>query len=138
MQQVIEFITNHPLLVGCFIGLLALLLFTESRKSGRKITSAELTTEINQNMGVVVDIRDKKVYDLGHIVDSLCIPLKELEKQSAQLEKYRDRPVILVDDIGQQSINGVRQLNTAGFTNVMRLQGGLNQWRADALPLVKS
>ncbi len=138
MQQMIEFASNHPILVGIFIALLGLLLFTESRKSGRKITSAQLTVEVNQNKAVVVDVRERKQFALGHIVDALNIPLKELEKQQAQLEKYRDRPIILVDEIGQQSMTALRQLQQAGFSQLMRLQGGLSQWQADALPLVKS
>ncbi len=138
MQQFIEFASNHPILVGSFLGLLGLLLFTESRKSGRKITSAQLTVEVNQNKGVVVDVRERKQFVLGHIVDSINIPLKELEKQQAQLEKYRERPIVLVDELGQQSMTAVRQLNLAGFKQVMRLAGGLNQWQSDGLPLVKS
>lgn len=138
MQQIIEFVSNHPILVGSFLGLFGLLLFTESRKSGRKISTAQLTVEINQNQGVVVDVRERQKFELGHIAESINIPLKELEKQQAQLEKYRDRPIVLVDEIGQQSINALRQLNEAGFNNLMRLQGGINQWQADQLPLVKS
>ncbi|MGH8486955.1 MAG: hypothetical protein ACRESP_21365, partial [Pseudomonas sp.] len=43
VAHLIEFATNHYLLVGIFVVLLVLLIITEARKGGRSLSTGELT-----------------------------------------------------------------------------------------------
>ena len=54
-----------------------------------------------------------------------------------ELEKHKDKPVILACANGQHAGTAAKQLKAAGFTQVSRLAHGVGGWRADNLPLVK-
>jgi len=86
---------------------------------------------------VLADIRDKKDYDSGHIVDSFHIPLAKLGTRVSELDKHKGVPVIVACRLGPQSVDGVKVLRSAGFTQVLRLAGGMTEWRAQGLPLVQ-
>ena len=95
-QHLIEFIGNHYLLTSAFLIVLALLLFTEGRKSGKAVSTGEATTLINRENAVVVDLRPKKDFSAGHIVDSLNIPYESLTSRMGELDKHKGKPLLLV------------------------------------------
>ncbi len=138
MEQIIEFIFNHPLLSGGFAVLLILLIITEKRRGGQSIGTGELTRLMNQENAVVVDLRDKKEFNRGSITGSLNIPYASLKSRIGELDKHKSVPVILVDAMGQHAGSVGRQLREAGFENVVRLSGGIGTWQGESLPLVKN
>ena len=137
LQQLIEFVGNHYILTTAFLVVLTLLIITEGRKAGKTITTQQATNLINRENAVVVDIRPKKDYAAGHIVDSINIPHDSLATRLVELDKYKEKPLILVCANGQHAGTFAKQLKAAGHNNVSRLAGGLSSWRADKLPLVK-
>lgn len=137
MGQIIEFTANHPLLVGALVALACALIVTELRKGGQTISSQEVTQLINQQGAVVVDVREKADFSKGHIVDAYNIPYSKVAERAGELNKYQDKPIIIVDAMGQHSGTAGKQLKDAGFTQVLRLKGGMSTWTADSLPLVK-
>lgn len=137
LQHLIEFIGNHYWLTTAFLVVLALLIFTEGRKSGRAVTSQQATILLNRENAVLVDIRPKKDYATGHIVDSLNIPLDSFATRMVELEKHKEKPIILACANGQHAGPASKQLKAAGYRNVSRLAHGIGGWRGDNLPLVK-
>ncbi len=137
MEQLIEFIINHPMLTGSFAVLLAMLAFTEIRKGGQTISNNELTRMMNQGGAALVDLRDKKEFSRGFITGAINIPHTSLKARIAELEKYKSGSVILVDAMGQHSGSAGKQLKDAGFEQVVRLSGGIGSWQGESLPLVK-
>ena len=94
---------------------------------------------INRKNAVVVDVRDRKEFDSGHIVDSLNIPLSKLKQRLNELTKHKQKqkPLIVVCKIGQHSGEAAKVLQDAGHDQVVRLSGGLSEWKAQSLPLVQ-
>jgi rhodanese-related sulfurtransferase len=93
---------------------------------------------VNQHEGIVVDLRDAADYRQGHIVDSLNLPLAKLPERIAELERYRDKPVVLVCKLGQTASGAAKTLKEKGFTRVFKLGGGISEWQGSQLPLVRS
>ena len=137
LQHLIEFIGNHYWLTGAFLVVLALLIFTEGRKAGKALSSQQATTLINRENAVLVDVRPKKDFATGHIVDSTNIPLDSFATRMVELEKHKDKPIILACANGQHAGPATKQLKAAGYKHVSRLAHGISGWRADNLPLVK-
>lgn len=135
--QMAEFLGNHYFLALSFLVVMTLLVVTEGRKAGRTVTTQQATALINRENAVVVDIRPKKDYSAGHIVDSLSIPSETLTKRMSELDRHKDKPLLLVCANGQHSGPCAKLLKAAGHNNVSRLSGGIASWRADSLPLVK-
>ena len=136
VAHLIEFASHHYVLSTLFVVLLALLLAHEAGRGGRSLSSRELTALLNAGQGVVLDVRPHKEFAAGHIVDALNIPHDKLASRIAELEKHKDKTLIVVDAMGQHAGSVCAQLRKAGFT-VARLSGGISSWRADNLPLVK-
>lgn len=137
MEQIFEFIGNHPLLVGTLVALLCALVVTEMRKGGQGVTSQQVTQLINQQSAVVLDVREKADFKKGHIVDAVSMPYAKVQERISELNPHKEKPVIIVDAMGQHSGTVGKQLKDAGFAQVLRLKGGMGTWSADGLPMVK-
>ncbi|HSG89835.1 MAG TPA: rhodanese-like domain-containing protein [Pseudomonadales bacterium] len=137
MAQAIEFVGNHLLLVGGFVMLLVLFIANEMRRGGRSISPQQLVHMVNRENAVVLDVRDRKEFQAGHIVDSVNIPFSALGDRLSELERYRQQPIVVACKMGQHSGAAGMQLRKAGFENVQRLAGGIAEWRNASLPVVK-
>ncbi|MCM2972654.1 MULTISPECIES: rhodanese-like domain-containing protein [Larsenimonas] len=137
-DQFLEFAQNHLVLVSIFVVLLlAWLAFETKRNAEGGVTSGEATRMINRDEAVVVDIREPKEYKAGHIAGAVNIPAGKLEKRMNELEKHKDTPVIVVCKSGQTAGQSMTTLKAAGFSKAAKLKGGMAQWQADELPVVR-
>jgi rhodanese-related sulfurtransferase len=137
MDRLFEFVVNHYILVSLFVAFLVAILILESRRGGAKISAHGAVNLINKDEAVVVDIRDRKEFGEGRITGSINIPLNSLKSRVGELSKFKDKQIIVADKMGQHSAMAVKQLNAEGFSNVVRLNGGVADWKASNLPLVK-
>jgi rhodanese-related sulfurtransferase len=137
MDRLFEFIVNHYILVSAFVALLAALFVLETRRGGQKVSAQAAVNLINRDKAIVVDVRERKEFNEGRITGALHIPLSAVKERANELKKHKDKQIIVVDKMGQHSAMAVKQLNTDGFANVVRLSGGVADWRASNLPLVK-
>jgi rhodanese-related sulfurtransferase len=87
---------------------------------------------------LVLDLRAKESFDAGHIGDARNVPAAALESQAESLKKWRDKTVITYCDSGVSGAGAARTLAKLGFTKVFNLEGGLNAWIKDNLPLAKT
>ncbi|MCM0613187.1 rhodanese-like domain-containing protein [Marinobacter sediminum] len=137
MDRLFEFVVNHYILVSLFVAFLLAILFLESRRGGAKISAQGAVNLINKDEAVVVDIRDRKEFGEGRITGSVNIPLNSLKSRVSELNKFKEKQIIVADKMGQHSAMAVKQLSAEGFSNVVRLNGGISDWKASNLPLVK-
>lgn len=141
MVQFVEFITNHIMLAGAFVAILALLvidIFGARLRSYASASPTEATQLINREDAVVLDIREDNEFHSGHIVNAIHIPLGYLKDRAADLEKYKTRPIIAACRSGSRSAQACSLLKKAGFENIYNLKGGIMAWQHASLPLDKS
>lgn len=138
MDQLFTFISSHPFLVGTFVLLLALFIRNETQRGGQSVSVQQLVDLVNRENALVLDVRDKKEYEAGHIVDAINIPYSALESRLSELKNYKERRLIIVCKMGQHSGTAGTLLRKNGFEQVSRLTGGVAEWRNQNLPVVKS
>ena len=138
MALFIEFLTQQWILVGALAAAVGMFFHHESRKSGQSLSPQQAITMVNSEQGVFLDLRDGSEFGHGHIVDAVNIPASKLDGRVAELESYRDKPLILVCKMGQHSGAVGKKLNAQGFERVYRMSGGMMEWGNLQLPLVKS
>ncbi|HDS1680952.1 TPA: rhodanese-like domain-containing protein [Pseudomonas putida] len=136
VAHLIQFATDHYILVAIFVVLLVALLVNELRRGGQSLSNGQLTALVNADKALVIDIRTSKEYSAGHIVGALNIPQDKVANRMAELEKHKEKTLIVVDAMGQQSGAVCGELIKAGYT-AAKLSGGVSSWKADNLPLVK-
>ena len=112
----------------------SLLIFT-SLKSGRGVSPAQATMLINREDALVVDVRETGEYAAGHLLNARHIPLGELDKRLGELEKFKDKPIILNCQSGSRSASACGTLQKAGFTRVHNLEGGIAAWEQAGMPI---
>ena len=132
----LEFIAEQWLLVAALTVCIGLLVRHESAKGGPSLSTQQLVSLVNREQALVVDLRDSKEFDSGHIVDAVNIPFAKLSHRMAELDSHKQKPVVLVCKMGQHAGSAGKQLVQAGFENVSRLSGGMMEWQNSQLPLV--
>jgi rhodanese-related sulfurtransferase len=137
MAQFVEFFSNHLGLSAMWVISLGAIVFYHQRTGSQGVGSQQLVMLINRKGAVVVDVRDKKEFEVGHIVDSINIPLSKLKQRLTELKKHQEKPVVVVCKLGQHSGEAAKTLQEAGHTEVYKLTGGLTEWKAQSLPLIQ-
>lgn len=140
MSQVVEFAGNHTFLVGSFIALAAYLAFIEFREFTQKfsvITPAGAIGILNQENGLLIDVREASELNQGVISKSKHISLGSIKDKIKQIEKYKDKDVIVYCRSGHRSASACRTLCAAGFEKVYNLKGGIMAWQDAQLPVEK-
>lgn len=113
------------------------LLWPTLQRRGEKVSLLQATQMINQGKTIIVDVRDVAEFAAGHVRDAKNIPLKELSKRVAELEKFKSKAFVVMCESGVQSSKATTQLKSAGFNEVYSLNGGLAAWQAQGLPTAK-
>jgi len=104
--------------------------------SGVKIISPMEATRLqNDEEAVFLDIREDSEYKVGHIMGNLHIPMSNFPKRMVELDKYKDKPVIVYCTSGTRSAGAAGKLRKADFSSVYTLQGGAAAWEKAGLPL---
>jgi rhodanese-related sulfurtransferase len=93
--------------------------------------------QLSNGGALLLDVREAGEYEAGHIIDARHIPAAQVGAQADSLKKYREKPVVVYCDSGFASAGAARALRAAGFSKVVTLRGGLQNWRQENLPLVK-
>lgn len=136
-MEIFNFVSEQWLLVSILMVFVYLYAWTEKSKGGETLTIHSATRLINGGAAVVVDLRDAKEFQQGHIVDALNIPHNKVVDQLPLLETHKSKTLLLVDKLGQHTGSVGRQLKAKGF-QVSRLGGGMAEWQSQNLPLVKA
>ena len=140
MQRLFEFIAHHPYLAsGVVLAAVAVAVSeVQARLQAFAALSAMQAVRLMNQGALVLDLRNKDSFDAGHIGEARNVPAADLESQADTLKKWRDKNVITYDDSGSGGAGAVRTLTKLGFTKVFNLQGGMNAWIKDNLPLTKT
>jgi rhodanese-related sulfurtransferase len=138
MDQYIEFATNHYLLsfsLVCVIFLLVQDLLSTSFTKHENISPLIAVTKMNDDNTVIIDIREQHEFIKSHIENAINIPLGKLEEQLASLEKHKHHPMIVTCQTGARSAPACKTLTKAGFDQVFSMQGGIQSWEDNKLPI---
>ncbi len=125
------------LALGVVLYLLIVPILRQRLAGIRSLNPTEAIQLINRENGVVVDVCEPQEYAAGHVVRALNVPLSALKARVAEIEKYRDRPVILACRSGNRSLKAAFELHRQGFTKVYSLAGGIMAWQNANLPVEK-
>src|SRR5665647_2519714 len=78
---------------------------------------------------IIIDVRTKEEYDDGHIPGAKLVPVQILSMKLAELDKYKDKPVLVYCASGGRSPRAVDTLANNDFKNIYHLSRGISSWR---------
>lgn len=81
-----------------------------------------------------IDVRETSEWQEGHIVGAVHVPRGHLESRIEAAVPDRDTPLILYCAAGNRSVLAARQLADLGYTDVLSMSGGFQQWKSEGRP----
>ncbi len=133
-----EFIAQNWVLIAGICFVIFMLLFEPIRMRMSGIETATVFDAVslsNHNDAIFVDVRESKEITDGVINGAYKVPLSGFEKNSTQLDKFTDKPIIVYCRSGNRSISAASKLKKKGFNRVYNLAGGILAWQKEKLPL---
>ncbi|WP_019027133.1 rhodanese-like domain-containing protein [Colwellia piezophila] len=141
MEQLITFAGDNGMLSAVWVALVVMIIVTTIKMKMspiKQISTQDLTFLMNREEGVALDIRKEKEFKAGHILDAINLSNEKItEKGFTSLEKYKDKPIIVVCAAGMSAVQVASKIHKEGFTRVSVLKGGMNSWTSAGLPVAK-
>jgi rhodanese-related sulfurtransferase len=116
----------------------------EARKTVAEITVTQAKEELDQGqVGLLLDVREPAEWEKGHIPGAVLAPRGMLEWYAdpttpyakAELTTTRDARIIVACASGGRSALATETLQSMGYTNVVNMAGGFNEWGKQGLPV---
>ncbi|WP_266170443.1 rhodanese-like domain-containing protein [Dyella subtropica] len=86
---------------------------------------------------MLLDVRHTDEYRDGHIAGALNIPVEQLAARYAALGVPRDQDIVVYCVSGRRAAHAQEILQAQGYSHVRLLDGSINAWRKQELPLVR-
>ena len=141
IQEIMQFVSRNMLLSLVWIALLVavvVMTFKGLFSKTKVIARSQAITLINKEEAVVVDLRSRDDFRKGHIIDSINLTPSEIKENNlGELEKHKQKPVIIVSASGMESGKPAEQLVQQGFEKVFVLKEGISGWAGENLPLAR-
>ena len=137
--SIVAFLQQNILLVSLVVISGAGLFWPGLRRSGggTKVNTTEATLLINRENARILDVRNAEEFAAGHLPDALHIPLEKLAERLAELQKFKEKPLIVCCASGTRASRACATLKKEGFNRLYHLSGGVEAWRQAGLPLKK-
>lgn len=108
--------------------------YFHQRDALEPVSRRELTQRMKKGLVTVIDVRPADEFALGHVPGARNIPLGELKRHLAKLDRKTEIVAYCRGPYCVLSFEAVAQLRKLGF-RARRLVDGLPEWRAAGLPV---
>src|SRR5690242_12686695 len=117
MDQILTFLTEHWILSSLFLLLLLAFFVNEAitRIRSNGVSPEQAIDLINHQQAHVIDIRSSAAFASGHILGANHMPASDLEKKLGSLQKYKDKPIIVVCAMGNDAVKTASSLKEKGY-----------------------
>lgn len=96
---------------------------------------ADLRDALARGEVVLIDVREPHEYAAERIPGALLYPLSTFD--AGALPDFGGRPLVLQCAAGGRSMRAAQALAAAGRAGLQNLDGGIQAWKAQGLPLVR-
>lgn len=102
-----------------------------------EVGALEAVQLLNRKDAVLIDVREPAEFSAGHAPGARNIPLAQLGTRIGELEKFKNRPAVVICQSGSRSHAATALLRKAGFGEVVVLAGGIGAWQQANMPVEK-
>lgn len=108
-----------------------------ARGGAKQVSPGQATLLINREDAHVIDVREAEEFARGHLPEARNFPLSKLADRIGDIEKHKDKPLVVCCAAGMRSGKACTELKKLGFANVVSLAGGVDAWVAAGYPVKK-
>ncbi len=133
-----DFINQNILLISIVVvSGLGLLWPLFARPSGNSVDPGQATLLINREDAQILDVREASEFAAGHLPEARNIPVDKLADRIGELDKFKDKPIIVCCASGMRSGKACGELKKQGFDRLYNLAGGVDAWVGAGYPIKK-
>ena len=118
------------ILIG--LAVVGFLIYNRVLSNVPSISSEESQKVISDNNYRFLDVRTDGEYSDGHIPNSIHIPFQEIKSRISEIEKIKDKKIIVYCRSGARSSMASKTLLKEGF-DVSNLTGGIMSWKGEVV-----
>jgi len=107
----------------------------DPREPFTRLSATEARRMMENGGAQVVDVREDREYESGHIPGAEHIPVNTVFARRGELS--RDRDIIFVCSVGQRSALACEMAAAAGLTRLYNVDGGTEAWISAGYPVEK-
>ena len=85
---------------------------------------------------LLLDCRTPEEFAIAKIDGAVLIPMQEIAERLAELEPWRDKPIIVHCHHGVRSLRVTHWLREKGFSFAQSMTGGIEAWSLEVDPAV--
>ena len=137
MDHLGQFILHHWdlwTLLGILLVFAFLNEYWAQKKRAQSLSPQAVVSLLNSDKAVIIDLRDKEVFQQGHILNAMHAKIDDFE--SSKMDKYKPYILVLIGSSQLKPDTLATALVKKGF-KVAILKGGIHAWQTADLPLVK-
>jgi rhodanese-related sulfurtransferase len=132
-----DFIYQNILLIALVVVSGVALILPMLMGSGANDVNPAAHAVINREDAQVIDVREAEEFAAGHLPDAKNVPLAKLADRISEIERFKDKPVIVCCASGMRSGKACGELGKLGFAKVHNLSGGIDAWVGAGYPVKK-
>jgi rhodanese-related sulfurtransferase len=133
-----DFIYQNILLIALVVvSGVALILPMLMGSGANDVNPAAATLLINREDAQVIDVREAEEFAAGHLPEAKNVPLAKLADRISEIERFKDKPVIVCCASGMRSGKACGELRKLGFAKIHNLSGGIDAWVGAGYPVKK-
>jgi rhodanese-related sulfurtransferase len=119
-------------------------LVAQGRKSIPELSVTQAKEQLEQGkVGLLLDVREPAEWEKGHIAGAILAPRGMLEWYADPTTPYakpeittkRDAHIIVACASGGRSLLAAQTLRSMGYSNVVSMAGGFNEWSKQGFPI---
>ena len=121
-------------------GLLAIVLIAVAGCGREPEVTSVNAAALSERLGsadapVILDVRTREEYSSGHVPGAINVPYDQVADRVEEFAAFRDADVVVYCQSGKRASMAAADLKTAGFSRVLDLEGHMQGWKEQGLPL---
>lgn len=101
-----------------------------------RIAPQELMSQLNsEDAPVVLDVRSEQEFVEGHIPGAINIPYRQIPDRLDEIDEFRSQEIVVYCEVGVRAGIAELMLEQAGFEQISTLDGDIEGWRQEGLPI---
>ena len=132
-----DFLLDHIFLIALVTisGLLLIFPNIVSGGRGKTITSKNSVLMMNRQPSFLIDVRGEQDFKLGHLQNANNIKLEDIPDKINIIKRHSKKLIVVYCQNGIKSQQAVNMIINLGLYNVVSIEGGINAWIKEQLPI---
>lgn len=140
MDHILFFISNNLTLSVIWFFLFSIIIFLIFKQFSLKaqlINNFHAIKLINEKNANIIDTRSLELYNAGHILNAIHLPLKEISfKKIKELNLSTMVPILIIAQSSENNNKYIRPFIHNGIKHIYILKHGMDSWNIENLPVV--